>query len=249
MKKILFTVLMAVTLVLDFSSCSNGGGGGGGGGDTYTPGASPDTVSYASSDATTDYTTSRVATTLEQEVLDEMNLARTNPAVYITSRLQPELTNPNSIGRSSSTYLATVQELINEMQTMSDIGALTWSGRMKQSAMEWVTIQGAKNTAEDHGHDPNLRARIQKYCTSINVSGENLAYGYSPGRDIVIALLVDDKIEGRGHRYNILDYAPKGKNSASKFTHAGVACGSHGYYSIMCAINFAGTGAGFVEKP
>ncbi|MBQ6566870.1 MAG: hypothetical protein IJL80_07420 [Treponema sp.] len=65
----------------------------------------------------------------------------------------------------------------------------------------------------------------------------------------MIGLLVDDGIADRGHRYNILNYAPKDKDWASDFTHVGVACGSHGYYNTMCAINYAGTGSGFTEKP
>lgn len=258
MKKVLLAICIFWAFVVVLPSCKHGhGGGGGGGGATYTPGGG-ETAAVASSDATTDYTTSQTATTLEQEVLDEMNFARQNPSQYITDRLNPELTNPYD---TSSTYLATLQELINEMQSMSPIGALAWSGRLKQSCTEWVTIQGAGTTAADHGHDPNLFNRIRKYCTSYDIAGENLSYGYrkqdsngnwtdeADPKQIVIGLLVDDGIADRGHRYNILDYAPKGKDSAGKYTHAGVSIGTHGYYTTMCAINYAGTGSGFVERP
>lgn len=241
------TVLAATAVLgLGMASCKHGhGGGGGGGGPVYTPGgggsspAAPGGTAprFISSDATTDYTTPTTPTTLEQAVLNEMNFARTQPQEYVTQRLEPLKTTPNIHVQWSTTgtFLTTLQECIDEMNAMSPISALQWGGRLRMSAMEWVIIQGAGTELEDHGHDPNLWARISKYC-SYTTAGENLAYGYSTAADIVIGLIVDDGVADRGHRKNILEtdgYGP--------YTHAGVAYGTHAsLYNYMCAINYAG---------
>jgi len=60
--------------------------------------------------------------------------------------------------------------------------------------------------------------------------GENLSYGPSTAREIVIQLLVDDGVAGRGHRKNIFD---------NRFRVAGAAVGPHATFGAMCAIEFA----------
>lgn len=241
------TVLAAVAVLgLGTASCKHGhGGGGGGGGPVYTPGGGGGggdiSPKFISSDATTDYTIPTTPTALEQEVLNEMNLARTDPSGYVTSRLEPLKTTSSIHTQYSTTFLTVLDECIAEMNAMSALPALQWGGRLRMSAMEWVNIQGAGTEREDHGHDKNLQARVSKYCNWTSM-GENLSYGYLTAQDIVIALIVDDGVADRGHRYNILDYAPKNKTMAGTFTHAGVAIGDHGYYGTMamCAINYAG---------
>ena len=51
-----------------------------------------------------------------------------------------------------------------------------------------------------------------------------------------MALLIDDGVEDRGHRKNILK---------TSFTHAGAAVGTHKKYKTMCCIDFA---SGYKEK-
>ncbi len=266
--KICAVFAAAAVLGLGTASCKHGhGGGGGGGGGVYSPGGGDAPVyvpsgggdgglsgdvhydpNHFSSAATTDYTTDPNPTTLEQAVLNEMNFARAHPQLYVTQRLEP-LKNGSNIHvdwSTTGTFLTTLQECINEMNAMSPIPELQWGGRLKMSAMEWVTIQGAGTGLEDHGHDRNTWDRMSKYC-SYNAAGENLAYGYPTAEDIVIGLLVDDGVANRGHRYNILDYAPKGKDHAGQYTHAGVAYGTHAsLYNCMCAINYAN---GYSEPP
>jgi uncharacterized protein YkwD len=61
--------------------------------------------------------------------------------------------------------------------------------------------------------------------------GENVEYGGETGREVVINMMVDDGVPGRGHRKNLFD---------ADFGVAGVACGTHSVYRRMCAVNFAG---------
>ncbi|WP_298439109.1 CAP domain-containing protein, partial [Geobacter sp.] len=66
--------------------------------------------------------------------------------------------------------------------------------------------------------------------------GENVSYGPDDPRTVVIQLIIDDGVPGRGHRKNI--YSPA-------FGVAGVACAPHPVYGTACAIDFAG---GFKEE-
>ena len=66
--------------------------------------------------------------------------------------------------------------------------------------------------------------------------GENISYGKSSARDIVLALIIDDGLRGRKHRKNIFN---------SAFSVAGAAYGSHARYRSVCSIEFAGS---FAER-
>ncbi len=72
--------------------------------------------------------------------------------------------------------------------------------------------------------------RIARYGVWLGTMSENIDYGSRTARRVVISLLVDDGVPGRGHRTNI--FAP-----ASRY--AGVACGPHRTYGVMCVTDFA----------
>lgn len=67
-------------------------------------------------------------------------------------------------------------------------------------------------------------------------AGENISYGYADPRTVVMTLIVDQGVAGRGHRRNIFCH---------DFQVAGIACGPHARYGVMCVIDFA---EGFLEK-
>ena len=60
--------------------------------------------------------------------------------------------------------------------------------------------------------------------------GENISYGRSDARDVVVQLIVDDSLRSRAHRENIFD---------PEFRIVGVACGEHSTYRAMCVTTFA----------
>ena len=154
---------------------------------------------------------------LENDVLDEINFARTQPAQYVKTRLEPYA------GENPSTAMT---ECINEMTVMKSLNPLKLNKRLTLAAKEWVRLQGP---SEYIGHDMNLKVRLEKYCY-FGYYGENISYGYNDARKIVIQLLEDDNVPNRGHRKNILSRA---------FTHVGIGCGTHKRYNYMCVQDFA----------
>jgi uncharacterized protein YkwD len=59
--------------------------------------------------------------------------------------------------------------------------------------------------------------------------GENIAYGPTSARGMVLQLIIDDGMPDRGHRKNF--FTPG-------FTQAGVACADHPDYQTICVIDF-----------
>jgi uncharacterized protein YkwD len=66
---------------------------------------------------------------------------------------------------------------------------------------------------------------------------ENISFGPATARAVVLALLIDDGVPDRGHRRNILD---------PNVRIAGVSCGPHKSYRLMCDIVHA---AAYTERP
>jgi uncharacterized protein YkwD len=80
------------------------------------------------------------------------------------------------------------------------------------------------------GHG-NPAGRMSRYGTWAACWGENISYGKTSARDIVLALIIDDGLPARKHRANIF---------AAKFNYAGASYGPHARYGSMCSIDFAG---------
>ena len=70
-------------------------------------------------------------------------------------------------------------------------------------------------------------------------TGENISYGTTKPRDILIALAIDDGVESRGHRTNIF---------AEDWQEFGSCYGEHAGYRDMAVIVYrgeSGSGAGY----
>jgi uncharacterized protein YkwD len=65
---------------------------------------------------------------------------------------------------------------------------------------------------------------------------ENIAYGGTSARQVIIYLLIDDGVQDRGHRKNFIQ---------PEFKTVGVSVGFHPEYKTMCVMDFAGF---FVDK-
>jgi uncharacterized protein YkwD len=176
-------------------------------------------------------------------VIREMNLARQNPALYATyagelrSRYNGKcLTLPGGTRMYTKEGLHAVDEAIQFLRTTSARQALILSPGMCKSAADHCSDQadgGFSHTGRD-GSNPG--SRMSRYGTLSLGWGENIAYGKSSARDVVLALIIDDGQRARKHRKNIFN---------PSFNYAGAAFGAHARFRTVCSIDFAG---GYAER-
>jgi len=183
---------------------------------------------------------SSAQSSLERNVIEEMNLARTKPRLYADYLKEyRKLYKGNYIYLSrSNVRIATsegtsaVDEAIRFLLRQKPISPLQSSSGLAAAAADLVEDQSSSG---DTGHSGRVNGsmdrRIERHGEWQGSIGENISYGYDNARFVVIQLIVDDAVLGRGHRKNIFNPA---------FRRAGVACGPHAEYGAMCVIDYAG---------
>lgn len=183
---------------------------------------------------------------LEREVLLELNSVRANPAGYVAnlSALLP-LFNGNlikkpgmSVSIRTNEGAAAVREAIAALQRQAPVPTLTLSSGMSAAAADLANDQRRTGELGHTGSDgSNPGSRLNAHGTWQQSYSENVDYGpFLSGRDVIVDLLVDDGVPGRGHRHNIFDGSAR---------VVGVSCGPHPKFRSMCVIDQA---SGYVSR-
>jgi len=187
------------------------------------------------------------ATELERVILQELNVARTQPDAYIRylehyrtlfkdkTYIQP---GTNLLIRTEEGRAA-IDEAIAVLRRQRPLPPLRWADGLARSGAELVHAQ-AKSSETGHGSGRlTMAKRIQRHGRWTVAIGEAISYGpyvADRGRDVIAQLIVDDGVPSRGHRKTIYD---------EDYRLAGVSCGPHPTFEMACVIDFAG---GFEEK-
>ena len=183
------------------------------------------------------------ATAFEQQVLAELNSARANPTAYAKS-LQQYRTyfHANLIHfPGQDTEIETqegvkvVDEAIAFLTSSASLQPIQASSFLGSVAMDLVSDQSRSGDTGHEGADggsPSDRMRRRGGGAYV---AEVIAYGSSDAADVVRQLIVDDGVADRGHRSILY---------SSDLRFAGVACGPHPEYRIMCVIDLAATADG-----
>jgi len=174
----------------------------------------------------------------ERAVLEELNLARSNPSAY--ARYVEE--HKNSFkrgygvevdGRRVRTVegINAVDEAIAFLKQASPAPMLAASRSLTLSARDHVKDLGPRGMTGHVGTDQSQPTeRVRRHGTPKTTSGECISFGPVSARAIVIQLIVDDGVPGRDHRKLLFD---------PDFRVAGIAIGPHKSYAYMCVIDFA----------
>ncbi len=175
---------------------------------------------------------------LERGIMTEMNKARANPQAYAKiltdwrqrfrgrrARLAPHLFLETKEGPGA------VDEAIEALKKTAPAPKLKLSNGLVAAARDQVNYQGKLGLV---GHSGKNRStpfeRMNRYGRWLQAAGENISYGASSPGAVVRDLIVDDGVPDRSHRVNMF---------RKDYRIAGVACGPHKTYRIMCVIGYA----------
>ncbi len=175
---------------------------------------------------------------LEDEVVEELNLARTQPGVYADFlTAYSKLYIGAEVHEQGEAILMTVEgksavnEAIRFLRNQKSLPPLTASKGMSRAAKDMVRMQESTNQIGHTGRDGStFNQRLNRHGTWGGSCAENIDYGNNLARKIVMALIIDDGVSSRGHRKSIFTPA---------YRRVGVACGSHKTYRYMCVIELA----------
>jgi uncharacterized protein YkwD len=182
---------------------------------------------------------------LEKEILDEMNLARTEPQKYaafveeykkyydgnrlmIPGRKKALVTNDG---------VAAVDEAIKFLRAQQPLPAFEVSKGVSSAAADHAKDLATSGINGHKGSDGSLpNARVDRYGRWEGAIGETLVYELSPARQVIIALIIDDGVPTRGHRRNIFD---------PNYKITGISVSDPLSFGSKCVIDYVG---GFKEK-
>ncbi len=195
----------------------------------------PDKNDILNTGANADYLTS-----LEKEVIYEINLFRSNPAEYAKKYIAPLasyydrkiLSYPGDVRIKTIEGVNALNECVRELKNRQPLPLMYPSKKLTLAANDHQKDQEKTGKTGHYGSDRSgMKERIERYAKWQVRIAENIAYGNNSARQIVVFLLIDDGVKNRGHRANLLH---------PEFKNVGVACGKHPVYRTMCVMDFAG---------
>lgn len=180
-------------------------------------------------------------------VIRELNLARQNPAVYATfvEELRGRMSG-NVMVLPGRTRIRTnegtnaLDEAIRFLRNVQPQAPLALSPGMCRAAADHCADQASGGFGHAGRDSSHADTRIARYGTFGGCWGENISYGKSTARDVVLALIIDDGLPARKHRKNIFN---------PSFNFAGAAFGRHARFGTICSMDFAGAYAERGQSP
>lgn len=185
---------------------------------------------------------------LEAEVLAQINAARTDPQGYAEQLREYRswfeghiLYRPgDENGVITREGPSAVDEAIDFLERQAPLPPLGKGDVLALAARDHAASQGRDGSVGHVSRDgASPGVRVKRRGGDIYV-GENIAYGPDRADDVVMQLIIDDGVPGRGHRKSLF---------AKEFRFAGVGCGEHRTYRYMCVVDMSGTPSGMPVLP
>ncbi len=189
--------------------------------------------------ATRDWETEGWETT-EREIVAEHSRIRQDPQSYIPL-LEAYLATMNSQGEipggcgPNCTLMtqegrSAVEEAIAFLRTQPAVGPLEYSDAIASAAKSHAQDQRSGEVGHVGSDGSRSSDRLDRFGVENSGSGENIDYGSTSAKGVVMSLLIDDGVPDRGHRTNL--FSPN-------WTTAGAGCGSHATYRTVCVVDYA----------
>jgi uncharacterized protein YkwD len=177
--------------------------------------------------------------TSSSAVIRELNLARQNPELCATlfEELRGRMSGnvmvlPGQTRIRTKEGKAALDEAIRFLRSARPLGPLTLSPGMSRAAADHCADQADGGMGHTGRDSSRADRRISRYGTFGGWWGENISYGKSSARAVVLALIIDDGLPARKHRQNIFN---------PNFNFAGAAFGRHARFGTVCSMGFAGS--------
>jgi uncharacterized protein YkwD len=177
-------------------------------------------------------------TSVEKDVVFELNKVRTNPRQYIRYIKEERayyrgnmIKRPGEIAIVTNEGVSAVNECISALKKAMPVGILYPDERLHKAAAYLANDHAQTGkTGHNSSDGTSMATRIKKYVEQFRAAGENVSYGAGDARKIVIQLLIDDGVPSRGHRTIIM---------TADFNFCGTAIDKHPIYRQVCVIDFA----------
>ena len=179
------------------------------------------------------------ATTEEREVVLEIQRIRSHPkdyAAYLRAlgrHFSGTLWRlPNRVPLRTQEGLAALEEAARFLETVTPIlTPMTFSEGLHRAARDHVLDQGPSGRIGHGGTDGStLATRTARHGVRGDLMGEVINYGPETPRMTILQLVIDDGVEGRGHRKALFNPG---------FHTAGAAIGFHREYDVMTVVDLA----------
>jgi len=166
-------------------------------------------------------------TQTEKEVIYYINLARINPQKFLKITLNPYLRKHTSYSKKY------IKSLKRDLANQAPLLPLNHQQNLHLFAKHHSKTTGKAGKV---GHQSvgfkNYTKRTKKLIKIYSYLGENIHYGSTDAKEIIIDLLIDDGIKNLGHRKNIL---------SSTFIYVSTSIQPHKKYGQNCVIEFGGS--------
>lgn len=175
---------------------------------------------------------------LEAALVEELNRLRSDPAAYVaalsefrTLYREQIVTVPGHMAVRTHEGVAAVDDAVAVAGSTAPMVKLTRSPGLTGAARAYAYQLGHARKL-DRGSDDSitLHGRMDAYGRVNGMFAENVGAVYRDARLMLLELFVDDGVEMRVHRYNMI---------GPMFRVVGVGCAPHPTYDVVCVMDFA----------
>lgn len=173
---------------------------------------------------------------LEEAIVAELNRMRSNPVAYAEDLAEfgklyrgDTVTVPGYMAVRTREGMAAVEDAIAVATSMEPMPALSRSPGLSRAARAYAYRLGHDGVLFHGDDNASQHDRMAVYGRVRGMFAENVGAVYREARLMVLEQFVDDGVESRVHRYNML---------GPMFRIVGVGCSPHPRYDVVCAMNF-----------